>query len=321
MNRTVSTTSVLLAVAVLAGCPGQQEAPPKACCEQPKIPPSVTPFVVVGDDTIGPSDGEKVRMQVGLARPAKRDDIYPVLQTLYVHAMKRRVFEPIDFVANVYATESAARTGGDQGVIARIVREQSDLAPKCENHVAYDLPEQVQHAFLALRGRAPEEDEKDTCHIGEQKKVARVDDAFAHRASYKLDAERKSVELTYPYLEMGKDEYAKDLRFNTAMRDWIDVTTTFFHKVDGLAAMTFIGLSGDKPVVQITTSRREFESTVGSLQETIASHANVTFASLGMHRKDDKGAAKEQDEFQKKTYKSALAALPRNQVSVSPKLK
>jgi hypothetical protein len=73
--------------------------------------------------------------------------------------------------------------------------------------------------------------------------------------------------------------------------------------------------------VQITTSRREFESTVGSLQETIASHANVTFASLGMHRKDDKGAAKEQDEFQKKTYKSALAALPRNQVSVSPKLK
>jgi hypothetical protein len=40
-----------------------------------------------------------------------------------------------------------------------------------------------------------------------------------------------------------------------------------------------------------------------------------------MHKKDDKGASKEQETFHSKTYKTALAALPKNQVSISPKLK
>jgi hypothetical protein len=325
MNRAqgpvLRIAGVMTILAAAGGCPTEKPPAPKACCEQPSIPAGVTPFVVVADDTQGPSDGEKVKMDVGLARPAKRDEIYPVLQTLYVHAMKRRVFEPIQFTANVYATESAARNGGEQGLVAKIVRDQADLAPRCENKVAYDFPEQVARAFAALSGHPQEEDEKDTCHIGEKKKVTAVSDAFTHRASYKLDANRKSVELTYPYLELGKDEYVKDLKFNSAMRDWIDTATTFFRKVDGLAELTFIGLSGDKPVVKITTTRADFERTLGNLQETIASHANVTFASLGMHTKDEKGAAKEQDAFQKKTYKEALALLPRNQVSVSAKLK
>jgi hypothetical protein len=42
---------------------------------------------------------------------------------------------------------------------------------------------------------------------------------------------------------------------------------------------------------------------------------------LGLHRKDDKGAAKEQDTFQSKTYRTALAKLPKGQVFVAPKLK
>jgi hypothetical protein len=325
MNRAqgpiLRIAGILAVVTAAGGCPTEKPPAPKACCEQPKIPAGVTPFVVVADDTEGPSDGEKVKMDVGLSRPAKRDEIYPVLQTLYVHAMKRRVFEPLQFTARLYTTESAARTGGDQGLVGRIVRDQADLAPRCENKIPYDFAEQVAQAFAGLSGRAQEEDEKDTCHIGEKKKVARVDDTFTHRASYKLDAARKSVELTYPYLEMGKDEYAKDLKFNSAMREWIDTATTFFRKVDGLAELTFIGLSGDRPVVKITTTRKEFDGAVGNLQETIASHANVTFASLGMHTKDDKGASREQDAFQKKTYKDALALLPRNQVSVSTKLK
>jgi len=322
MIRSVALPLRLLALCsvALAACSTDKPAK-KACCEQPKIPPGVTPFVVVGDEATGDSDSQKVIMQAGLSRPAKRDEIYPVLQTLYIHAMKRGAFEPIQFVATVYATESAARNGGDQGVVGRIVREQSDVAPRCENMVRYDFSEQVARAFAATNGRAQEEDPRDSCHLAPKKVVARPDDAFAHKPTYKTDVARKAVELTYPYLDLGKDEYLDKLKFTSAMRDWIEEVNVFFGKVEELQEMTFIGLSQDQPVVKITVTRAEYQSRLAGLQETVNSHANVTFASLGLHRKDDKAAAKEQDNFQSKTYRTALADLPKNRVFVSPKLK
>jgi hypothetical protein len=308
------------AAAAGGGCDPKTPAA-KACCEQPKIAPDVTPFVVVGDEASGDSDAQRVVLEVGLSRPATRDQLYPVLQTLYVHAMKRGSFEPIHFEGKVYATESAARTGGEQGLVGRIIREQSDIAPKCENLIRYDFAEQVARAFAASVGRGQEEDTRDTCHMGERKIVARADDKFTHKPSYKIDAARHAMELTYPYLSMGKDEYQEKLKLASAMRDWVEQLTLFFGKVDQLAEMTFIGVANDEPVVKITVTRPQFDSSLSALQEAIASHANVTFASLGLHRKDDKAAAKEQDSFQSQTYKAALAKLPKNQVFVSPKLK
>jgi hypothetical protein len=315
-----ASTLMLALVLGFTGCPGDKPAV-KPCCDQPKIPAGVTPFVVVGDDVSGTSDSERVIMQVGLSSPARRDQIYPVLKTLYIHAMKRGPFEPIHFVATVYATEGAARTGGDQAVVGRITREQSDIAPRCENLVKYDFSEQVARAFAASTGRGDDDDPRDTCRLGEKKIVARADDKFTHRPSYKIDAARHSMELTYPYLDMGKDEYLEKLKFSSAMRDWIEEVNLFFGKVDDLQELTFIGIFEDQPVVKITVTRPQFQTLLSGLQETVASHANVTFANLGMHRKDDKGAAKEQDTFQSTTYRATLAKLPRSQVFVSPKLK
>jgi hypothetical protein len=318
--RACALASVGLAL-LGAGCSTEKAAAPKPCCEQPKIPAGVTPFVVVADDVTGPSDGERVIMRVGLSSPIKRDQVYPVLHTLYRHVMKRGPFEPIHFVASVYADESAAKSGGDSGLVARIVREQSDLAPKCENKVTYDFSEQVGRAFAAENGRAEEEDGNDTCHLAEKKVVARHDDKFSHKPSYKIDAARQAVEITYPYTEMGKDEYVADLKFNSAMRDWVAQTSGLFRKVQGLKEVSFVGVHKDQPVVKISVNRPQFESSLASVQEDVAAHAAITFASLGLHKKDDKGAEKEQAVFHSKTYKTALASLPKNQVFVSPKLK
>ncbi len=38
----------------------------------------------------------------------------------------------------------------------------------------------------------------------------------------KIDAAQKAVEVTYPYLETGKDEYVKTLTFNSAMTYWAE---------------------------------------------------------------------------------------------------
>jgi hypothetical protein len=322
VSKPFLTGCALVCAALLSSCSTESAPPPKACCEQPKIPSNVTPFVVVADDVTGPSDGERVIMRVGLSSPIKRDQVYPVLHTLYRHAMKRTSFEPIHFVATVYASESAAKTGGDSNVVARIVREQSDIAPKCENKVTYDLAEQVARAFASETGRGEDaDDSNDTCHLAEKKVVAHLDDKFTHKPSYKLDAARQAVEITYPYLEMGKDEYVANLKFNSAMRDWIAHITGLFRKAEPLKEVTFVGVHDDKPVVKITVTRGQFESSLASLQEDVAAHAAITFASLGLHKKDDKGAEKEQAAFHSKTYKSALAMLPKNQVFVSPKLK
>jgi hypothetical protein len=56
-------------------------------------------------------------------------------------------------VANLYASETAARGGGDGGLVGRIVREQGEAGPKCENKIPYDFSEQVGRAFAATVGR------------------------------------------------------------------------------------------------------------------------------------------------------------------------
>ena len=113
MTKWMSLAGGLSLLALGGACSTEKTEAPRACCEQPKIPPGVTPFVVVADEVSGPSDGQKVIMRVGVSQPLKRDQVYPVLHTLYRYAMTRTVFEPIQFVATLYASETAARAGGD----------------------------------------------------------------------------------------------------------------------------------------------------------------------------------------------------------------
>jgi tRNA U54 and U55 pseudouridine synthase Pus10 len=77
----------------------------------------------------------------------------------------------------------------------------------------------------------------------------------------------------------------------------------------------------DEPVMRITVTRAEYDGKLSTVQETIASFAAITFAKLGLHKTDDKGALKEQEQQKTKTYKAALSFLPKDRVFVSPKLK
>ena len=90
----------------------------------------MAPFTVVADEATGPSDGQKVILRVALGKPTKRDDIYPVLHTLYRHAMKRGPFEPIQFIADVYPSEATAKAAGDTQLLARISRRAVPDGPR-----------------------------------------------------------------------------------------------------------------------------------------------------------------------------------------------
>jgi hypothetical protein len=312
------THALGLALVGLCGLGCKEKAPPpRVCCEQPEIPAGVPKFNVVGDDVIGPSDGEKVLVRAALSQPVKRDALYPVMHTLYRHAMKRTAFEPIQYAASVYADEGAARSGGDQWV-ARIWREPGQGGPRCEIRQKYDLEEKAERAFLSTQGNLPEEDPNDSCHLAEKKKA--VAKPAGPTPRYELDGGRRAVTITHPYLEMDRPEWVAELTYSAAMRDFADYMTTFFSRIEELSELTFVGVHKEQPVVNITVTRAQFDGGLSNLQEQIAGHAAVTFAKLGAHQ-DDKGVAKEQAQFHAKTYKAALASLPKNQVTVSPKLK
>jgi len=316
-----SSLALAAAICTLAAtaCKTEQAAGPQTCCDQPKIPPGIPAFTVVRDEVSGPSDGQDVKLHVALKQKTKRDAIYPALQFLYRYAMTRNTFEPTNFVGSFYTTEGEAQTGGN--VVAKIWRERGDKGPKCENAIKLEFPEEVQKAFNQSLNRGEEEDLSDTCHLAEKKKVARFDDKFTHKPTMKVDEARHAVEVTYPYLETGKDEYVKSLSFNSAMTYWAEFTTTMFSRAPDLAELTYVGLLDDQPVLKLTVTRQQFDERLSKVQETIASYSAITFAKLGLHKTDDKGAKKDQEEHKTKTYKTALSFLPKNQVTISPRLK
>lgn len=306
----------------MTGCSTDKAAAPRSCppdCDQPKIPPGVPAFQVVKDEATGPSDGQDVKIRVVLKQKTKRDDIYPALHFLYRYAMTRGTFEPRNFTGEFYNSEGDAASGSNPA--AKVWREQSDKGPKCENAIKLELPEQVAKGFAWSLNRGEPEDLEDTCHLNEKKKVARFDDKFTHKPTYKVDAAAKSVEVQYPYLETGKDEYVKELSFNAAMTYWAEFMNTMFQKAPDLQQITYTGVLHDEPVLKITVTRQEYDAKLTTVQETIASFAAITFAKLGMHKLDDKGAQKEQEAFKTNTYSTALSFLPKDHVMVSPKLK
>ena len=310
------------AAALSSGCTSDRPAAPKACppdCDQPKIPPGVPPFQVVKDESTGPSDGQDVIIRVVLKQKVKRDQIYPALHFLYRYAMTRNTFEPRNFTGEFYNGEGEAASGAH--FAAKIWRAHEDKGPKCDNTIRLDLQEQVEKAFAHSMNRGEVEDLEDTCHLNEKKKIERFDDKFTHKPTFKVDPATKGVEVQYPYLETGKDEYVKNLSFNSAMTYWAEFMSTMFQKTSDLQQITYVGLLDDQPALKITVTRQEYESKLSTVQETIASYAAIIFAKLGLHKTNDKGAMKEQEAQKTKTYSNALSFLPKDHVFISPKLK
>jgi hypothetical protein len=138
---------------------------------------------------------------------------------------------------------------------------------------------------------------------------------------YKLDTGNQAVEISYPFLEMGKDEFVADLKLNSAMASWAEYMTSMFSNAEQLKSLTFIGIWKEEPAIKISISRQQYDAALSRLQETIASHAAITFQTIGMGAKSSEAAEKEQEQFKSKTYKDALAKLPKEQVTISPNLK
>jgi hypothetical protein len=231
-----------------------------------------------------------------LIAPAKHDDVQKLLEYLYRHLMTRDEPAPASVAGYVYSDETQYKTP-PRSPVASVVQKSGDVGPTFENKVPLEFWQQIDQA-LEHRDKGWKL----------EKKVARDDKA-------------KTVTVTQPYTEPGKDAYADQLSFNMAMNVFTDTAQALFEKVPELASMTFVGRWNDEDVVKIDIDRPTYQKlNLADIDEQIGQLHGRAFLELSTGHSSDAKAAKENAQRLAGVYKKMLAGL-KGHATVSAKLK
>ena len=297
----------LLLLCLAAGCKTEAPAPAGPAAETVSPADSPIAYKVLEDRT----DNNAVDFHVLVAEGIKHDDMDKLTRYLYRHLVQRREEEPAALSASVYTTEAAFRSP-PRAPIGQVVKKSGERGPSFENKVPLEFWQEVEIAVHPHR-----ENETDEAYAarraGEEKlgKKPRIE---------RNDAAR-TVTVTLPYTEGGKDEWVDALSFNQAMNAFTDVTHSLFEGVAELKQATYSGVWKDKEVVHAVVNRADYAGLqLGDLEDRIGQHHGRVFLELATNRKSDATAAKEQAQLVAKEYKAILAKLKGN-ARVDPALK
>jgi hypothetical protein len=198
--------------------------------------------------------------------------------------------------AYVYSNESQYKTP-PRSPIATVIKKPEDLAPAFENKVPLEFWQSVDQA------------------------VEHSDKGWKLEKKIERDDAMKTLTLTQPYTEPGKDAWAEQLSFNMAMNVFTDSAQALFEKVPELSAMTFVGRWKDEDVVRITLDRAAYQaSKLNEIEEQIGQLHGRAFLELSTGRSSDAQASKANAQRLAAVYKKMLAGL-KGKAYVSPKLK
>jgi hypothetical protein len=231
-----------------------------------------------------------------LIAPQKHDDVETLLKYLYRHLMTRDEPAPAGISAYVYSDESQYKTP-PRSPVASVVQKPGDVGPAFENKVPLEFWQQIDQAL-----------EHTDKGWKLEKKVVRDDKA-------------KTVTVTQPYTEPGKDAYADQLSFNMAMNVFTDTAQALFEKVPELTTLTYVGRWKDEDVVKIDIDRPTYQKlNLADIDEQIGQLHGRAFLELSLGKSSDAKAAKENSQRLAGVYKKMLAGL-KGHATVSPKLK
>ncbi|MFI5288899.1 MAG: hypothetical protein ACHQ17_04580 [Polyangia bacterium] len=265
---------------------------PQAETVSPKDSP--LPYKVLDDETNQAAN--TVEFHVLIAAQPKHDDVDHLLKYLYRHLMQRRDDAPAGFFAYVYTDESQYKTP-PRSPIASAIQKPGDVGPTWDNKVPLEFWQQVDQAL-----------EHHDKGWKLEKKIVRDDAA-------------KTLTITVPYTEPGKDQYADKLSFNMAMNIFTDTAQALFNKVPELSAMTYVGTWNNEDVVKISLDRATYQKlNLADIDEQIGQLHGRAFLELATGKSSDAKAAKENASRLAGVYKKMLAGLKGHE-TVSPKLK
>jgi len=269
-------------------------AAPAASAETTSPKDSPLAYKVLQDDTN--KSANTIEFHVLVADGSKHDEVEGLLKFLYRHLMQRADPPPAGVSAFVYSNESQYKTP-PRSPVASMIQKPGDVGPAFENKVALEFWQQIDQA------------------------LEHSDKGFKLEKKVERDDKAKTLTLTQPYTEPGKDAYADQLSFNMAMNVFTDAAQSLFEKVGDLTAMTFVGRWKDEDVVKITIDRPSYQSLkINEIDEQIGQLHGRAFLELATGHSSDAQAAKANAQRLGAVYKKMLAGL-KGHATVSPKLK
>ncbi|MEO6952285.1 MAG: hypothetical protein ABI321_10765 [Polyangia bacterium] len=305
-RHTVSVLLFSLALS-LGACTNDAPAPgtTEAAGETESPADSPVKYKVLADTTDAKTN--TVEYHALVAEGPKHDDVEKLLKYLYRHLETRHDSPPGTLVASVYSNETQYKTP-PRSPIATVAQKPGEIGPTFDNKVPLEFWQQVDEALS--------HDDK-TWKL--QKKIARNDAA-------------KSLALTLPYVEPGKDEWAETLSFNQAMNIFTDTAQQLFEKVPELSSFTYVGTwsaackdhSAACPaedVVKISLDRETYHSLkLNELDESVGQIHGRAYLELSGGKGSDAAISKANAGRMSALYRKMLAQL-KGKAWVSPKLK
>jgi hypothetical protein len=285
-------------VAFLAACneTTQQPAQPTGSVAETVSPKdSPMPYKVLADQIDVAAN--TVEFHVLVQDQPKHDDVEQLLKFLYRHMMTRREPAPSSLEADVYSNESQYKTP-PRSPIASVTQKSGELGPTFDNKVPLEFWQQVAVALEPTTDKGW--------------KLARKVD--------RNDAQ-KTLTITVPYTEPGKDEWAEKLSFNQAMVVFTDTTQALFEKVPELRAMKFVGRYKDADVVTVSIDRSDYQALkIPDIEEQIGQLHGRAFLELSSGKGSEASVAKANTQRMSAIYKKMLGQL-KGKATVSPSLK
>lgn len=251
-------------------------------------------YRVLSDETN--KQANTAEQHVLLSSQPKHDDLDGLLKYLYRHLMTRQEPKPAGVAAYVYSDEAQYKTP-PRSPVGSVVQKPGDVGPTFENKVPLEFWQQVDQALP---------------HSDKGWKLAKKIDR---------DDANKTLSITQPYTEPGKDEWAEQLSFNQAMVVFTDTAKELFEKVPELRAMTFIGTWKDKDVVKVSLDRTQYGAiNIPDIEEQIGQLHGRAFLELATNRGSDAKISKANAQRMAAIYKKMLGQL-KGHAWVSPTLK
>jgi hypothetical protein len=237
-----------------------------------------------------------VEYHVIVADQTKHDDVEKLLKFLYRHLMQRREPAPAGLAGYVYSSEAQYRTP-PRSPVAQVLQRPGDIGPTFENKVPLEFSQQIDEA------------------------LPRSDQAWKLAKKVERDDAKKTLCITVPYTEPGKDQWADQLTFNVAMNEFTDLTQALFEKVPELSKLIFVGTWKDEEVAQISLDRATYRALhFADIDEQIGQLHGRAYLEASTHRGSDAELAKANAQRVAAVYKKVLGQL-KGHAWVSPKLK
>ena len=281
-----------LLLGVLAACSQQAAVPagPKTLAP-PKNPPH--PMTLLADTF--DENANTVEMHVLITPQLIHAQGDELLKFLYRHVMTRTDPPPTGMVVYLYNAEAQYKTP-PRSPVGFVEQKAGAVGPTFENKIVKELKVQIDES------------------------LSHSDKGWKLEKKWSADEGTKTVKLTAPFTETGKDEWAPKITFNQAVNGFTDTANELFDKAPDLRVLEYTATYKDAEVLRAKIDRATWTKLdIMHVEDQVGQVHGRAYLELSTG-KGDKQVSKATDDRIAGVYKKMLSQLPEKPF-VAPTLK